>query len=51
MDFEELFIFDFESKEIWEQDWKIDDFEFYINEVNVMFIKYYYEFIDGRNNF
>ena len=41
---------DFESKEIWEQDWTTDKPEFHSDEVNAMLIKHYNEFTRGRKN-
>ncbi|XP_078346261.1 putative thiopurine S-methyltransferase [Oculina patagonica] len=47
---EHLATLDFESKEIWEQDWTTDKPEFHSDEVNAMLIKQYNEFTRGRKN-
>lgn len=41
---------DFESKEIWEQDWTTDKPEFHTDEVNAMLIKQHEELTRGRKN-
>ncbi len=47
---EHLATLDFESKEIWEQDWTTDKPEFHSDEVNAMLIKQYNEFTRGKKN-